>query len=302
MHILCIWLLTLAYKLHISAYFIAYTCILLLIQYLFLHILCMFLHICCLYHAYSCIVSMHIFAYFYIFWHFAAYLLHIHAFVCIFEHILILTMQHSTFIASAILHPGRPGHCPGVYVPPPAPIPCPRLWVTGPTIKVCSLSPHAEGDSSSVPHWNQWELGQDGCDGQNIQHLLVVLALIDHCRVHPINLAWKNMQNMWNMHVNRKYADICYLGVFFPYIPQEQRQMHSYVVSLQDRFVKQRRKGTTPCRTKHCPSLTGNHLCRCQVAGPSPYPDGWTFEAACPWRASSRHAAPLDTFCALSEE
>ena len=62
-HILCIWLLILAYKLHISAYFIAYTCILLLIQYLFLHILCMFLHICCLYHAYSCIVSMHMFAY-----------------------------------------------------------------------------------------------------------------------------------------------------------------------------------------------------------------------------------------------
>ena len=53
------------------------------------------------------------------------------------------------------------------------------------------------------------------------------------------------------MHVNTKYADICYLGVFFPYIPQEQRQMHSHVVSLQDCFVKQRRKETKPCRTKH---------------------------------------------------
>ena len=53
------------------------------------------------------------------------------------------------------------------------------------------------------------------------------------------------------MHVNRKYADICYLGVFLPYIPQEQRQMHSHVVSLQDCFVKQRRKETKPCRTKH---------------------------------------------------
>ena len=53
------------------------------------------------------------------------------------------------------------------------------------------------------------------------------------------------------MHVNRKYADICYLGVFFPYIPQEQRQMHSHVVSLQDCVVKQRRKETKPCRTKH---------------------------------------------------
>ena len=94
-HILCIWLLIPAYKSHIYAYFIAYACILLLIQYLFLHILCMFLHICCLYHAYSCIVSMHIFAYLNIFCHFVAYLSHIHAFVCIFEHILILTMQHS---------------------------------------------------------------------------------------------------------------------------------------------------------------------------------------------------------------
>ena len=53
------------------------------------------------------------------------------------------------------------------------------------------------------------------------------------------------------MHVNTKYADICYLGVFFPYIPQEHRQMHSRVVSLQDCFVKQRRKETKPCRTKH---------------------------------------------------
>jgi len=27
---------------------------------------------------------------------------------------------------------------------------------------------HAERDGSSVSHWNQWELGQDECDGQNI--------------------------------------------------------------------------------------------------------------------------------------
>ena len=31
-----------------------------------------------------------------------------------------------------------------------------------------SLSPHAVGDGASVPHWNQWELGQDGRDRQNI--------------------------------------------------------------------------------------------------------------------------------------
>ena len=109
-HIFCIWLLIPTYKLHISAYFIAYKCILLLIYNLFLHILFMFLQICCLYHAYSCILSMHMFTYFGIFWHFVAYLLHIHAFVCIFVHILILTMQHSMFNASAILQPGRPGH------------------------------------------------------------------------------------------------------------------------------------------------------------------------------------------------
>ena len=76
----------------------------------------------------------------------------------------------------------------------------------------------------------------------------------------------------------------------------------SRVVALLDHSVKQRRRGTTPCRTRHCLFLAGNHLCRCQVAGPWPYPDGWTFEAVCPWRASSRHAAPLDIFCALSEE
>jgi len=104
------------------------------------------------------------------------------------------------------------------------------------------------------------------------------------------------------MHINRKYADIWYLGVFFPYIPQEQRQRHSRVASLLDHSVKQRRRGTTPCRTRHCLFLAGNHLCQCQVAGPWPYPDCWTFEAACPWRASSRHAAPLDSFCALSAE
>jgi len=104
------------------------------------------------------------------------------------------------------------------------------------------------------------------------------------------------------MHLNFKYAVICNLGVFFPYIPREQRLKHSRVASLLDRFVKQRRRGTTPCRTKHCRSSAGNLLCRCQVAEPWPYPDGWTFEAACPWRASSRHAAPLHTFCGLSEE
>ena len=104
------------------------------------------------------------------------------------------------------------------------------------------------------------------------------------------------------MHINRRYADTCNLGVFFPYTPQEQRQRHSRVAAFFDHSVKQRRRGTTPCRTRHCLFLAGNHLCRCQVAGPWPYPDGWTFEAVCPWRASSRHAAPLDIFCALSEE
>ena len=116
----------------ISAYFKHVLTYLLLISCLFLHIInayfCIFLHIlafCCIFIAYSCIC------------------LHI----------------------CAILHPGRPGHCPGVYVPPhwQAPIPLPRLWVTGPTIKVCSLSPHAVGEGASVPHWNPWErLGQDG--------------------------------------------------------------------------------------------------------------------------------------------
>ena len=131
---------------HISAYVcifrFTYSCIFLHLMcifcaygYLYLHINCISLHIllhikaycylfktyfcifyacpyiyCCLYHAYSCILSMNIFAYFYIFWHFVAYLLHIHAFVCIFVHILILTMQHSMFNAFTILHPGRPGH------------------------------------------------------------------------------------------------------------------------------------------------------------------------------------------------
>ena len=53
------------------------------------------------------------------------------------------------------------------------------------------------------------------------------------------------------------------------------------------------------------PFLAGNHLCGWQEADDAdlwPYPDCWTFEAACPWWASSRHAAHLDTFCALPEE
>ena len=176
-HILCIWLLIPAYKLHIYAYFIAYACILLLIQYLFLHILCMFLHICCLYHAYSCIVSMHIFAYLYIFCHFVAYLLHIHAFVCIFEHILMLTMQHSTFIASAlaILHEAtswttrtlpRSLHTTTGSHPPPLPLSHRTHHQSLQSLLSCCRGWCGVG--AVVPHWNQWELGQDGRDRQNI--------------------------------------------------------------------------------------------------------------------------------------
>ena len=62
-----------------------------LISAYFMHVLKYLLVISCLF--LQCII----FAYFYIFWHFVAYLLHIHAFVCIFVNILILTMQQSTY-------------------------------------------------------------------------------------------------------------------------------------------------------------------------------------------------------------
>ena len=105
------------------------------------------------------------------FWHtltyifiFLAYISTFFAYLYIFPH---FTIQVSMFNFSSILHPGRPRHCTGVYVPQLGPITLLslRLRVTGPTVKVCSLSQHAEMDGSSVPHWNQWELGQDGCDG-----------------------------------------------------------------------------------------------------------------------------------------
>ena len=123
--------------------------------------------------------------------------------ICTYSHISQFRSQYlKTAARRSILIPRlfRERHCPGVYVPPSASISLPRLRVTGPTIKVCSLSPHAERDGSIsmrdgsiVAHWNQWELGQDGCYGQNIQHLLVALALIDHRRVHPFNPTWRQI-------------------------------------------------------------------------------------------------------------
>ena len=71
--------------------------------------------------------------------------------------------------------------------------------------------------------------------------------------------------------------------------PLEQRQSHSRVASLLDRFVKQRRRGTTHCRAKHCLSSARNCLCWCQVAKSWPYADGWTFKLFVPYQKSQVH-------------
>ncbi len=129
--------------------------------YLFLHINCIYLHILCIF-------------------------LHI----CTHFHISQFRSQRLIFLQSYILYDQNIAQEFTFNHRRPSPSPLsrvPRLRITGPTVKVCSLSLHAERVASSVPRWNPWELGQDVCDGQNLQHLLVALELIDHRRIHPIN-------------------------------------------------------------------------------------------------------------------
>ena len=88
--------------------------------------------------------------------------------------------RKSGWIYSFLAAFAGPGQGPSVDVPPPTTVTSSIPCIEGCIDKVCRVLPHGIWNRSCIANWDDGQLPKDGFHWKNVNHLTVLLALIDY--------------------------------------------------------------------------------------------------------------------------